>query len=171
MNPLNPRDRPGIPSRARRERKAPGTAITTAGPSRDDKVRQALDLMTGGEWVPGRSHSRLAEAWGCSPHTVEQVAQEAGRAIRMAVDPVAIVGRMMATLDTCARVALEDGDAKGAVNAIMGQAELLGLRKQNVNVGITDVDGMSRAEARVALAAACEAAKGLLHESEGDEAL
>lgn len=50
---------------------------------RERRVDEIVQLMAAGRWAAGASHRLLAEQWGVHPGTVEHMAAEANRQIRL----------------------------------------------------------------------------------------
>lgn len=131
------------------EKKAGATRARTREEA-DKGVEKCIELMTGGQWVTGRSHRAVAEEFGVSPATVKDWATSASRVIRLAIegDREEIRARMVATLETIIADSLNkhvvdpDGvvmpspEGRTAVAAVETQAKLLGLVEQKHRVEV-----------------------------------
>lgn len=67
----------------------------------DDKILEIMHMMTSGQWLSGVSIARLAAEWGKSVATVQKLAVDAGRMIRLSVgtDREAILGAFIGELE------------------------------------------------------------------------
>lgn len=128
----------------------------------DAGTMRCVELMTSGQWVSGRSHIEVADAFSVSPETVKEWATSASRIIRLCLgdDREAIRARMVSTLEEVQRQALggKKPDLKAAVAAVSANAQLLGLVEQRHKVevkaetyaGLDDGALLERVETQIA---------------------
>lgn len=57
-----------------------------AKPTKDQRVRFIVDMMTRAEWITGRTGGEIATVWSLSPRIVENDASEATRFLRLIFD-------------------------------------------------------------------------------------
>lgn len=131
----------------------------------DAGVQDCIEIMTAGEWVAGRSHKIVADKHGVSPATVKDWATSASRVIRAlaTVDQGEIRTRILTGLERATELAFKQigvtvtgeeyskPDIKGAVSALVAQAQILGLITNKHEVTSKPPATMSREEHRAAL--------------------
>jgi hypothetical protein len=103
------------------------------------------------EWRRGKTGPELAKAWKISHSTMEKLASEASRRVRLTLtdtDEVSVT--VAAALDRVLRDALRDGDRRSVIDASKTWAQIVGAmaaHRVEVQGGITleDVDAIRRA--------------------------
>jgi hypothetical protein len=119
-----------------------------------ERVQEIVDLMSRLQWHP-RKTQRLADKWGVSKSRVQDLAAEASRIVRSSIDREEVRMRFFRALEQIASDARSAKrtfvDAKGvehrvpfpdwhaATKALMGAAELIGLKTAESNNGVTPV--------------------------------
>lgn len=119
---------------------------------RERRVDEVVQLMQRGQWFGASSHRFLAKKWGVHPGTVEHIATEANRLIRLQFrydrDPDArkdALARTIRTFETIHQLAMASGTVAGLRVALEAQeafGRYVGIEPpKNLRVRTGDEDG------------------------------
>lgn len=118
---------------------------------RERHVGEVVELMADGRWRAGSSHEALARKWGVTPGTVNHVAAEANRVLRLAFrqEPEArkdVLARVLATFESIgerARKAKSVAGMRVELDAALAFGRYYGVEPpKNVRMVDTDPDGL-----------------------------
>ena len=109
---------------------------------KDKRVRLLCDIISTGQYIPYITPTELGKQWGLSRHSVEGMAAQAARHIRLCLSEDDIVGStLLSGLQLCFAKAVEKnqtGDVVKAALGIVGIREKFGFEKRR-----TDMDKRS----------------------------
>jgi hypothetical protein len=102
---------------------------------REQRIDEVVQLMAGGHWMAGVSHRQLAQRWGLTPGTVEHIALEANRILRLNFrtdadgrrDATALVLQTFEVIRVKAMVMNSAGGLRVALEATEALGRYLGL--------------------------------------------
>jgi hypothetical protein len=119
--------------------------------AREARIRHIESMMHSLEWRRGKTGLELAKKWDVSRSTVEKLASEASRRVRLTLtDPFEVSLTVAAALDRVLRDALRDGDRRSVIEASKTWAQIVGAtaaHRVEVQGGVTleNVDAIQRA--------------------------
>lgn len=107
----------------------------------DRRIGEIADLMADGRWLGRRSTAKLAEEWGVSAHSIGEYAATASQLVRRSLGTSdELRTRILATLDRISLLALHKGEYVAATRALLGLAEVAGV-KAPVKTELSGPDG------------------------------
>lgn len=109
---------------------------------KEKRIDVIVRMMCSGNWVTGLSHQMLADAWGLSIPSVEGIAAEANRHVRMLVrlapeEQKDMLARLVQNVERLAQKAEARGSKTGYRDALEANkflAQLFGVVKTEVEV-------------------------------------
>jgi hypothetical protein len=115
-------------ARARDIESVPRSELTAT----EQRIDEIIKLMCDGQWITATSCRVLAESWGLSPGSVEQIAVEASRTLRRMFrwfdDGDAVLGYARQSFQRLAVKAERDGNYRDAILGIDKLAEYTGKK-------------------------------------------
>jgi hypothetical protein len=107
------------------------------GPTKVERIRHIVGLMSTGQWVTGVTGPELQELWGLSHATIDSDSGEASRIVREAVaSSDDIRARVIATLEAITSKAMQKNQLRTAVESVKALAGVSGAEApKKVNVG------------------------------------
>lgn len=128
-----------------------GSHVTRARAKKQERaprVQRIARMMAEGIWFSGPSHAELAAEYGVAIETIAHDAKDASRVVRFleGLDQDQMREHIARGLERCRQLAEEDRNPRAGVSALDAMARLLGLQSVKVDITLTQLQTLPKAE-------------------------